>query len=157
MSDGSTSYTYDSLGRVASRNGTAFAYNNLANDVVADGTRLTSRDTSGQPLSDKAIGSTATAKLLYSDLRGDVTGRFRGLDSYGQRSFDAFGAVTSATGEQSSLGFQGEWTEPATATVNMFSRWYAPDRATFASRDTWQLPPSRRSPRTGTPTPTRTR
>jgi RHS repeat-associated protein len=93
-------------------------------------------------LSDKAAGSTATAKLLYSDLRGDVTGRFRGLDSYGQRTFDVFGAITAATGEQPSLGYQGEWTEPATASVNMHSRWYVPDRATFASRDTWKVPPT---------------
>ncbi|WP_432947856.1 DNRLRE domain-containing protein [Kribbella sp. CA-253562] len=142
LSDGSASYSYDSLGRVASRNGSPFAYNSLGNNVVSDGTRLTSRDPSGQPLSDKAAGSTASAKLLYSDLRGDVTGRFRGLDSFGQRTFDAFGTVTSAAGEQPSLGYQGEWTEPATAAVNMHTRWYAPDRATFASRDTWTLPPT---------------
>jgi RHS repeat-associated protein len=139
-SDGSATYSYDSLGRVASRNGTAFSYNSLGNDVVAEGTRVISRDPSGQPLSDKATGSTATAKLLYSDQHGDVTGRFRGLDSYGQRTFDPFGQVTSSTGEQSPLGYQGEWTDPTTNAVNMHSRWYSPTAGSFISRDTWTIP-----------------
>ncbi len=141
ISEGSTTYSYDSLGRVASRGGSAFAYNSLGNDVISDGSRLISRDPSGGPLSDKAAGSTATAKLLYADQHGDVTGRFRGLDSYSQRTFDPFGQVTSSTGEQSPLGYQGEWTDPITNAVNMHSRWYTPTTSTFTSRDTWTIHP----------------
>ncbi|WP_350273997.1 RHS repeat-associated core domain-containing protein [Kribbella sp. HUAS MG21] len=142
ISEGSTTYSYDSLGRVASRGGSAFTYNSFGNDVISDGSRLISRDPTGVPLSDKEAGSTATAKLLYSDQHGDVTGRFRGLDSYGQRTFDPFGQVTSSTGEQSPLGYQGEWTDPATNAVNMHSRWYTPTTSTFTSRDTWTVTPS---------------
>ncbi|WP_460526764.1 RHS repeat-associated core domain-containing protein [Flindersiella endophytica] len=140
VQDGSTQYGYDSLGRVASRNGTAFTYNSMANDVVSDGTRVTSRGPSGEPVADKAIAASTTAKLLYADQHDDVTGRFRGLESFGQKTFDPFGNVVGSSGEQAGLGYQGEWTDPSTNAVNMHSRWYTPGTGTFASRDTWKAP-----------------
>lgn len=139
--DGDVQYSYDSLGRVASRAGKAFTYSSLRNEVVSDGTRVISRDPAGEPVSDRAVGSTATAKLLYLDQHGDVTGRFRGLEGFGQRTYDPFGTVLGSSGEQSSLGYQGEWAEPSTNAVNMHSRWYAPGTGTFTSRDTWTIPP----------------
>jgi RHS repeat-associated protein len=139
--DGVIGYKYDSLGRVATRGSTVFAYGSLANDPVSDGTRVIGRDPDGQPLSDKAVGSTETAKLLYADQHGDVAGRYRGLSSYGQRTFGPFGTVTASAGEQAGLGYQGEWTDPDTGAVNMHSRWYSPGTGTFLSRDTWTIPP----------------
>lgn len=141
VADGGQTYAYDSLDRVASRGGRAFSYAGLANDVVSDGARLTSRLPDGGPLSDRAIGSTATAKLLYADRHGDVTGRYRGFDSYGTRGYDPFGSVTAASGEAPSLGFQGEWTDPATGAVNMYARWYTPTAGTFTTRDSFDADP----------------
>ncbi|MCW6006390.1 DNRLRE domain-containing protein [Micromonospora sp. CPCC 205371] len=134
-------YAYDSLGRVASRNGTGFAYGSLGNDVVSDGTRLINRGPAGEPLSDKPIGTTETAKLLYTDLHDDVVARHRAASTYGQRAYDPFGTVTASSGAQSSVGYQGEWTDPVTGAVNMHSRWYTPGTGTFTSRDTWTVPP----------------
>jgi RHS repeat-associated protein len=142
VEDSGVSFSYDSLGRVARRGSIAFAYGGLANDVVSDGTRLISRGVDGQPLSDGPVGASLPGKLLYADLHGDVVGRYRGLSSFGQRTFDPFGVVTGSSGEQSGLGFQGEWTEPGTGAVNMHSRWYSPGTGTFASRDTWTIDPT---------------
>ncbi|MEV4316755.1 LamG-like jellyroll fold domain-containing protein [Actinocrispum sp. NPDC049592] len=141
VKDGNT-YTYDSLGRVAQRGATSFNYGSLDNDVVSDGSRLISRGLAGDPLSDKAIGSTGTAKLLYADQHGDVVGTFRGSSTYAQRTYDPFGAVTSSSGDQPSVGYQGEWTEPSTGAVNMHARWYTPATGNFTSRDTWTLAPT---------------
>ncbi len=135
-------YTYDSLGRVAQRNSVTHKYSGLGNDVVSDGTRLTSRGVNGEPVADKAAGSTATGKLLYSDQHGDVTGRYGGAETSGTRTFDPFGAQlgTGEAGETPSVGFQGEWTEPTTGAVNMHARWYNPGSGVFTSRDTWTIP-----------------
>ena len=35
------------------------------------------------------------------------------------------------------LGYQSDYTNPATGDVNMQARWYSPTTATFKSRDTW--------------------
>ncbi|MEV0381262.1 DNRLRE domain-containing protein [Nonomuraea sp. NPDC050643] len=140
VADAAVDYGYDSLDRVATRGGAAFSYAGVENDVVSDGARLTGRGPNGEPVSDRAIGSTATAKLLYADQHGDVTARYRGLDSHGQRAFDPFGAVRSTTGEMPNLGYQGEWTDPANGGVNMHARWYEPRNGGFTSRDTMTVP-----------------
>ncbi|TDD02049.1 hypothetical protein E1292_24375, partial [Nonomuraea deserti] len=138
-SDGAQ-YTYDSLGRIAQRNGTAYKYSGLGNDVVSDGTRLTSRGVSAEPVADKAVNSTATGKLLYADLHGDVTARYGGAETSGTRTFDPFGAQLGGSGETPGVGFQGEWTDPTTGAVNMHARWYDPGTGAFTSRDTWTIP-----------------
>ncbi len=141
VSDGAA-YGYDSLGRVATRGTQPFTYGSLENDVVSDGTRLISRDPTGEPIADRGTGSTPSAKLLYADQRGDVTGRYLDANTFGGRTYDPFGQTTSSNGEQPSLGYQGEWTAPDTGAVNMHSRWYTPETANFTSRDTWAVPPT---------------
>ncbi|MGO1051523.1 LamG-like jellyroll fold domain-containing protein [Crossiella sp. CA198] len=138
---GGLRYGYDSLGRIASRNGSTFRYATTDNDVVADGARLISRGPDGEPLADKAVDATGNGTLLYTDRHGDVTGSYRGLDVFGQRTFDPFGSVTTSRGAQPALGYQGEWTEPETGSVNMLTRWYEPGTSGFSSRDTWTLDP----------------
>ncbi|MEV6984897.1 RHS repeat-associated core domain-containing protein [Sphaerisporangium sp. NPDC051017] len=55
--------------------------------------------------------------------------------------YDPYGAPTTtrpANGQ--ALGYQGEWTDPATGRVDMHARWYTPETGTFASRDSASVP-----------------
>ncbi|WP_213007130.1 RHS repeat-associated core domain-containing protein [Paractinoplanes toevensis] len=141
IADGSTSYTYDSLDRLSTRNGIGgFAYDGLTNDVAADGSRVVSRDSWGQPFADKAV-SGGTARMLYADEHGDVTGRYLSASAPDTRSYDPFGEVTASAGETAATGYQGSWTDTATGSVNMASRWYDPGTGSFQSRDTWAVDP----------------
>ena len=36
-----------------------------------------------------------------------------------------------------SLGYQGQYTDPATGNINMAARWYSPATGSFTSNDTW--------------------
>ena len=47
-------------------------------------------------------------------------------------------ATFAATSTNSLWG----WTDPNTGQVNAHARWYQPSTGTFASRDTWTLPPA---------------
>ena len=38
------------------------------------------------------------------------------------------------------LGYQSDWTDPATNRVNMGARWYTPTTSTFTTRDTYNVP-----------------
>nr|WP_246292094.1 RHS repeat-associated core domain-containing protein [Lentzea indica] len=142
VSAGAVSYRYDSLDRVTDRNGVAFKYQGQTNDAVSDGSRLVSRLPDGTAFSDKAAGSTAKGRMLFADLHGDIIGRYLGAAVDGLRAFDPFGAVTSSSGDVSPLGFQGDWTDGATGSVNMGARWYSPGAGQFVSRDDWTLDPS---------------
>ncbi|MEU0879806.1 RHS repeat-associated core domain-containing protein [Lentzea sp. NPDC005914] len=141
-SAGAVSYRYDSLNRVTDRNGVAFKYQGQTNEAVSDGSRLVSRLPDGTAFSDKAAGSTLKGRMLFADLHGDVIGRFLGGAVDGLRSFDPFGTVTSSSGDASPLGFQGDWTDGTTGSVNMGARWYSPGAGQFVSRDDWTLDPS---------------
>ncbi|MFC3894117.1 RHS repeat-associated core domain-containing protein [Lentzea rhizosphaerae] len=142
VSAGAVNYRYDSLDRVTDRNGVAFKYQGQTNDAVSDGSRLVSRLPDGAAFSDKAAGSTLKGRMLFADLHGDVIGRFLGGAVDGLRTFDPFGSVTSSSGDVSPLGFQGDWTDGATGSVNMGARWYSPGAGQFVSRDDWTLDPS---------------
>jgi RHS repeat-associated protein len=141
VGDGATSYAYDSLDRVASRNGVIFQYPDTGNDVVADGARLVSRGPQGAPVADRAAAATTQARMLYADQHGDITGRYLGSSVLDTRSFDPFGMVTGSTGQTPSLAYQGSWTDPDTGAVDMAARWYLPSTGAFASRDSLTLDP----------------
>ncbi|MFC3898267.1 DNRLRE domain-containing protein [Lentzea rhizosphaerae] len=141
VTSGAVQYSYDGLDRVITRNGKAFQYAGLSNEAVSDGTRLISRSPSGKPISDKAVGSTAKGKMLFADQRGDVVGRYLGAAVDGLKTFDPFGKLTGSSGDVSPLGYQGDWTDGDTGTVNMTARWYSPTSGQFASRDDWTLNP----------------
>lgn len=143
VTDGPVSYAYDSLDRVGSRGASAFKYGSLENDVVADGNRVVGRGPDGEPFSDKPASGTVTGKPLYADQHGDVTGRYRGLSTYGKRTFDPFGNQTATSGsDPSNLGYQGEWTDSSTGAVNMAARWYTPTSGGFTARDSWNVSPN---------------
>jgi len=140
VADGDAQYGYDSLDRVATRNGAAFQYSGLGNEVIADGSRMLSRDAEGEPFADRATGST-TGKMLYADQHGDVTARYLSATVAGTSGYDPFGRPTASTGEKPAVGYQGGYTDADSGAVNMAARWYDASTGTFLSRDTWTLTP----------------
>lgn len=50
-------------------------------------------------------------------------------------SYDPFGYPLDTTGSVSSLGFQGDFTDPVTGDEWMGARWFDPGSAQFRSRD----------------------
>ncbi|MFI0791564.1 LamG-like jellyroll fold domain-containing protein [Micromonospora rubida] len=130
-------YTYDGLDRVASRNGTAFGYGGLGGEVVTDGTEVYARGPDEEVL---AVTDGTDRRLTLSDEHGDVVGAFSAADSTlaglsGSTAYDPFGQVLATDGDSGNLGFQGDWTDPATTQVNMGARWYLPATGGFVSRD----------------------
>ncbi|MFS8101709.1 DNRLRE domain-containing protein [Lentzea alba] len=140
--EGAASYAYDSLDRVTDRNGKKFQYLGLTNEAVSDGTRVISRLPDGRAFSDKNVSETAKGRMLFSDGRGDVIGRYLGAAVDGTRTFDPFGKVTASSGNVSPIGFQGDWTDADTGSVNMTARWYSPNAGQFVSRDDWTIDPN---------------
>jgi RHS repeat-associated protein len=153
---GGISYAYDALGRLATRttsSGTAsFAYSGAGGTVASDGTTSYSYDPAGDPVAAKASGGTAEAAL--TDVHGDVTGMFSpaaGTTSLAaSAAYSPYGAVTAHTGTMPALGYQGQYTDPATGATDMSARWYSPAMGTFTSSDTLGGMPD---PSTVSPTP----
>lgn len=149
VSDGAATYAYDALGRVAARNGqNGFAYMAMTNSLVTDGTSRFSRASDGTLLA-AATGDPAnggTAQLGIADLHGDIVAGLT-IDTSSttlasSRTYDPHGKVTAQAGTQTSLGYQGGYTDPTTGQVNMAARWYDPEIGAFDSRDTWTLNPT---------------
>ncbi|WP_158581437.1 LamG-like jellyroll fold domain-containing protein [Actinomadura spongiicola] len=140
---GSTAYTYDGLDRIATRDDTTFTYAGLGTDPVADGLTRYARGPSDEPL---ATARGLDTRVLLSDKHDDVFGTFDPnaalttlTDSV---SYDPFGAPTATTGTKPGIGYQGDWTDPASGQVNMAARWYDPSTGSFLSRDDWTLDPT---------------
>jgi RHS repeat-associated protein len=108
---------------------------------VSDGSQLFARDPNGDPL---ALRAGATNLAVRRDLiHGDLTATFSpsGITTTDSRAYDPFGAVIAATGTTNpALGYQAQWTDPATNKVDMQARWYDPAMGAFPSRDTWASP-----------------
>ncbi|RSM75766.1 hypothetical protein DL991_27240 [Amycolatopsis sp. WAC 01375] len=143
-SDRGTQYEYDALNRVASRNGVAFAYADGNDDpVVVPATDPAQTETVGRDLKGKAT-SVKTAQVLtipWADAHGDIralvdpaTGDIRA-----RKTFTPYGRSGEVSGPPSTLGFQGDWTDPGTGRVSMGARWLDPDTGRFTSRDTVPL------------------
>jgi RHS repeat-associated protein len=139
VSQGGQSYTYDGLDRAVSRNaGTAFSYDGFAIDPTSDGTQRFARGPDNELL---AVAQGQNSQLTLSDQHGDVVGNFAGADTTlsslaGSTAYDPFGGVVATNGtQQSHLGFQGDWTDPGTGSVDMGARWYDPGTGTFDSQD----------------------
>lgn len=135
-------YAYDSLDRLTARNGTGFAYAGTSGEVVDDGTGRYARGP-GDELLATAAGD--RQRLAVTDEHGDVVGGFDPADTAlpalaDSTGYDPFGQRTATAGEAggpgANLGFQGDWTDPDTAQVNMGTRWYDPATGAFDSRDT---------------------
>jgi RHS repeat-associated protein len=127
----SQTYTYDGFGRVIRA---GFAYTGLDNDLASDGTNSYTRDPSGDLL---GVASGSAKTLAWTDLHDDVVGEFTATGGLltGSAGYDPFGKVLASTGMVGSLGYQSEWTDPASGRVNMLARWYNPDTGQFDTRD----------------------
>ncbi|WP_180686293.1 DNRLRE domain-containing protein [Streptomyces gossypiisoli] len=137
-----TAYAYDALGRLVSQGSQSLEYADLSNNPVAVAGGLVFRDPAGDPLSSADADGTNAAVLL-SGLHDDVTGAFDPATGAltGSTGYSPFGEVTARSGATSALGYQGEYTDPATGQVNMHARWYDPATGGFSARDSWTLNP----------------
>jgi RHS repeat-associated protein len=155
QTDGSHTYAYDALGRVASRDSTALQYDGMAPKPAtvpagAGSTETVSRRPDGQTVFSNATSSTnARAQLL--DSHGNIIGGLTATGTIaGTNGFDPFGVPTSGSAilagatppadASSAFGYQGDWTDPTTGAVNMSARWYDPRVGTFLTRDQTDLP-----------------
>lgn len=150
--NGSDTYTYDALGRIAERktNGGdvhTFVYSDLSNNQtgILDGTETPiaryGRDPYGQVVSIDDQGQ--VPGLAYSNLHTDVTATYTATGALvNSTDYGPFGEPTTGAGTMTSLGYQGEWRDPSTGDVNMHARWYQPGTGRFASRDTMTLEPN---------------
>ncbi|WP_033443250.1 RHS repeat-associated core domain-containing protein [Saccharothrix sp. NRRL B-16314] len=141
VTDGATTNTYDAFGRLVGTGNDTLAYQGAGQTIISAGTDLYTHTPGGTPLGVKQGTTTATAVTdLHTDLVAVVdpaTGEVTGSRTYGP-----FGAVQASAGTQPGLGYQHQWTDPATGNVNMGARWYQPGTGTFASRDTAALHPT---------------
>jgi RHS repeat-associated protein len=139
---GGVSYAYDALGRLAARTSggttTSLAYSGSDNTVASDGTTSYTYDPSGDPVAEQRSGATAQATL--TDDHDDITGAFNPKASTtsltASASYSPYGSLTASSGTMGSLGYQDQYTDPATGDTDMSARWYAPSTGTFTSSDT---------------------
>lgn len=149
LSDGTTTYQYDGLGRPTLRNGTdELHYDPYDTDPVATVPATGTTETSTSPFPDaptitRNMGTGAVGAIL-TNTHTDST---RLINSAGTTTtavaYTPFGqrlAGSSASGTGTYRGFQGDWTDPTTGTVRMGARWYDPTLGTFLTRDTLTLP-----------------
>jgi RHS repeat-associated protein len=139
---GGISYGYDALGRLVTRatgSGTDdLAYSGTGDTLASDGTTSYSYDPSGDLIGYQPDGGTAESAL--TDVHGDVTGGFSpaagatGLAA--SAAYSPYGTVTATSGTMPSLGYQGQYTDPATGDTDMSARWYDPLTGGFTSNDT---------------------
>jgi RHS repeat-associated protein len=145
---GSGSYTYDSLGRLAtagtSGSSYAFTYAGTSDNVTSDGVQQFGDAPDGSPLSvASASGSAGSGSFLDTDLHGDVIGSFSSTGSSlaGSTEYSPWGQVQASSGSGADLGYQGGWTDSSTGLVNADARWYSPSNGGFTSQDTQQNSP----------------
>jgi RHS repeat-associated protein len=141
IADGSaSSFTWDALNRVvtAAEQGSSITltYDGLGIDVASDSSASYSRDPSGQVTGVDAAG---VKMIALDDQHDDLSGMFTASGSTltASTTYDPWGSVLAATGPSVQIGYQGQWTDPATHQVNMGSRFYrAPDAGGFTTKDT---------------------
>jgi RHS repeat-associated protein len=136
---------YDALGRLIARNGnTGFAYDGLTNNLTAapngSGIDRIVRDPAGGTVSQTHGGITG---FSWTNTHGDLVGIINPTtgDLIAGGGLGPFGNLLPDTTD-TTIGFQGGYTDPTTGEVNAHARWYNPETGAFTSRDTWQLDPS---------------
>jgi RHS repeat-associated protein len=153
---GGISYSYDGLGRLATRattSGTsAFAYSGTGTTLASDGTTSYTYDPAGGLIGAQRSGN--TAQIALTNIHGDVTGTFSPASTTtsltASQAYDPYGNITATSGTMPAVGYQGQYTDPATGTTKMGARWYNPATGTFTSNDTITGSPV---PPTVSPTP----
>ncbi|RSD24867.1 RHS repeat-associated core domain-containing protein [Amycolatopsis eburnea] len=138
VKQGSVTYAYDGLDRASSRNDQTLSYDGTSLDLTSDGTSTFARGTQGDL---QAQGMGGTGQLAVTDQHADVIGGLSPTGALtGSATFDPFGAKVAQSGTTSPLGFQSDYTDPATGAVDMGARWYTPGTGTFSARDDIDLP-----------------
>jgi len=130
----SVAYTYDSLDRIATRGSSSFTYSGMDRDPVTDGTFTYSRSPGSRLM---GLSKGTDARLAGLNRHGDLTHLFDTSASITDtKVYDPFGKELAETGSTDpNLGFQADFTDPASGKVWMGARWYAPNDAQFLSRD----------------------
>jgi RHS repeat-associated protein len=144
---GPQAYTYDALGRQISSapasGGTgptnALAYSGLGHDLASDSTTSYALESDGSLTATRTgSGPTAQSALAFTDRHQDFTASFTSTGSAltASAAYDPLGKPTAQTGNlPGELGYQSEWTDPATGQVDMWHRHYNPTTSLFDSRD----------------------
>ena len=148
-SDGTVAYTYDAQGRLVRRNDASGSqtvqYSGAGNQLAGDGQFVYSRDPDGGLLAVRAAtGTTSTAKLALTDLHTDLIGTLSATDTTLTQTatYDPLGTLVGTRTTLGNLGYQSEYTDPATGKANMAARWYNPATGQFTSKDTYQPDPA---------------
>ncbi|MEV1005623.1 RHS repeat-associated core domain-containing protein [Nonomuraea sp. NPDC050202] len=151
LNDRDATYTYDVFDRLLTRQKTGgpqqrFVYAGLGNDIAAitDQAGLVQSSYGRDPFGDlvSVKDGAAPAAGALTDQHQDLIGTFTGTTLTASTAYTPFGETAAQTGTKTSLGYQTEYTDPDTGTVNMHARWYQPGTGTFTSRDDWTLPAS---------------
>jgi large repetitive protein len=135
---GGQSYGYDALDRLLSVTGDVsdtLTYSGMTDEVASDGSATYSRDPSGTitGVDTAASGKTIALSDQHSDLLGLLAPS--GTAVSGSVAFDPWGKVTGTTGTQVQVGYQGQWTDPATGQTLMGARFYNPAVGQFLNQD----------------------
>jgi RHS repeat-associated protein len=140
ITSGTSGYTWDALDRVVSAAepggaSIALTYEGLTNEVASDSSATYSRDPSGDLVGvDAADGKTLALNDQHNDLSGLFTAA--GTSLAGSTTYSPWGQVLGTSGPTVQVGYQGQWTDPATGQVNMGSRFYQPSTGSFTGKDT---------------------
>jgi RHS repeat-associated protein len=144
ITDGASSYTWDALDRLvgaANQNtgGSAIAltYDGMTNEVASDSSASYSRDPAGAIV---GVDSTSGGRMLaLDDQHNDLSGTFgaAGTTLAGSTTWDPWGTVLATTGPAIEVGYQGQWTDPATGQTDMGARFYSPSAGDFINQDTY--------------------
>ncbi len=109
-------------------------YRGITEQLVKAGTTTYATGATGAPLGQKV--GTAAASYYLRDPHGDTVGIVStAAVNQGTTAFDPYGGVLGVSGTQATFGFQSDLTDPLTKAVDMGTRWYAPSRGAFSTRD----------------------
>ena len=138
---GTSQYAWDALDRVvtaAEPDGASIAltYEGTSGEVASDSSATYSRDPSGGLVGVNASANGRT--LALNDQHDDLSGLFTasGTSLSSSTTYNPWGQVLGTSGATVQVGYQGQWTDPATAQVNMGSRFYTPATGSFSGKDT---------------------
>jgi RHS repeat-associated protein len=144
VTDGASAYAWDALGRVMSvgnqhnsSDTIALTYDGMSSQVTSDSSATYSRDPAGAIVGVDAIGGSQTIAL--NDQHDDLSGTFTAAGTIlaGSASYDPWGQVLATSGPAIQVGYQGQWTDPATQQVAMGARFYGPAQGGFGDQDTY--------------------
>ncbi len=143
ITDAGSSFSYDALGRLVQASSQAnggsaisLTYDGMTSQIASDSAATYSRDPSGALVGVHTTGGTST--LALNDQHDDLSGTFTaaGATMASSSTWDPWGNPIAHTGPTVELGYQGQWTDPATGQVDMGARFYKPSTGGFINADT---------------------